>query len=69
MDLLTPSDTVTHCPYKGTTVHFSARIGDEVTPDVAWSYPTPLPESERVAGLVSFYDDKVIVTVDGRPVS
>lgn len=69
MDLLTPSDTVTQCPYKGTAVHFSARVGDEVTPDVAWSYPTPLPESERVAGLVSFYDDKVTVTVDGRPVS
>ena len=69
MDLLIPSATVTHCPYKGTTVHFSARVGDEVTPDVAWSYPTPLPESERVAGLVSFYDDKVTVTVDGQQVS
>jgi uncharacterized protein (DUF427 family) len=34
--------------------------------DVAWSYPTPLPESERIAGLVSFYDDRVTVTVDGH---
>jgi uncharacterized protein (DUF427 family) len=65
MDLLTPSDTVTHCPYKGSTVHFSAQVGDEAVRDVAWSYPTPLPESERVAGLVSFYDDRVTVTVDG----
>jgi uncharacterized protein (DUF427 family) len=62
MDLLTPSDTVSHCPYKGTAVHFSLADVD----DVAWSYPTPLPESERIAGLVSFYDDRVTVTVDGE---
>jgi uncharacterized protein (DUF427 family) len=35
---------------------------------VAWSYPTPLPESERIAGLVSFYPDRVRITVDGEPV-
>jgi uncharacterized protein (DUF427 family) len=66
MDLLAPSDTITHCPYKGTTEHFSARVDDVEVKDVAWSYPTPLPESERVAGLVSFYDDRVEVTVDGE---
>jgi uncharacterized protein (DUF427 family) len=69
MDLLTPSDTVTSCPYKGTTVHFNARLdaeGDEIA-DIAWSYPTPLPESERIAGLMSFYPDRVSVTVDGEP--
>ena len=37
--------------------------------DIAWSYPTPLPESGRIAGLVSFYDDKVTITVDGEPLS
>ena len=67
MDLLTVSDTVTHCPYKGSTEHFSAVVAGEVTPDVAWSYPTPLPESIRVAGLVAFYDDRVQVLVDGVP--
>ena len=65
MDLLTPSDTVTHCPYKGRASHFHARIGDTVVEDVAWSYPTPLPESERIAGLVAFYDGRVTVEVDG----
>lgn len=69
MDLLTESGTVTRCPYKGTTVHFSARLpGGETVDDVAWSYPTPLPESTRIAGLVAFYDDRVTVTVDGTPV-
>ena len=65
MDLLTASETVTHCPYKGRASHFHGRVGDTIVDDVAWSYPTPLPESERVAGLVSFYDDRVTVEVDG----
>jgi uncharacterized protein (DUF427 family) len=69
MDLLEGSATVTRCPYKGTTVHFSARLpGGDAIEDVAWSYPTPLPESTRIAGLLAFYDDKVTVSVDGQPV-
>jgi uncharacterized protein (DUF427 family) len=55
MDLLKPTDTVTHCPYKGTAQYWTAVLGDRVIDDVAWSYATPLPESLRVAGLVSFY--------------
>ena len=66
MDRLVLSDTVTHCPYKGTTVHYSLRDG---TADVAWSYPTPLPESLRIAGLLAFYDDRVTVTVDDAPLA
>ena len=53
MDLLRPSDTVTHCPYKGAASHMHAVVGDDRIEDMAWSYPTPLPESERIAGLVS----------------
>ncbi|WP_406312816.1 DUF427 domain-containing protein [Streptosporangium sp. NBC_01639] len=33
--------------------------------DLAWSYRTPLEESRRIAGLVSFYDEKVDVYIDG----
>jgi uncharacterized protein (DUF427 family) len=65
MDLLTPTDTVSHCPYKGQAEWWSVRAGDSVHHDLAWSYRTPLPESEKIAGLVSFYDEKVDVYVDG----
>ncbi|WP_285480332.1 DUF427 domain-containing protein [Amycolatopsis sp. NBRC 101858] len=61
MDLLEKIDTVTHCPYKGAADHFDVAGHD----DLAWSYPTPLPESERAAGLVAFLDEKVDVFVDG----
>jgi uncharacterized protein (DUF427 family) len=66
MDLLGPSDTVTHCPYKGQAEHLSALVGDTEIKDVAWSYRAPLPESTRIAGLIAFYDDRVEVTVDGE---
>jgi uncharacterized protein (DUF427 family) len=73
LDLLEPSETVTRCPYKGTTEHYSARIGDVVHPDVAWSYAFPTHESQKVAGLVAFYNERVDIDVDGerqeRPVT
>ena len=65
MDLLERTDTITRCPYKGQPEHFAARIGGEVFPDVAWSYPTPVPESQKIAGLVAFYDERVDTFVDG----
>ncbi len=65
MDLLARTGTVSHCPYKGQAEYWSVRAGDVVHEDLAWSYPTPLPESERIAGLVTFYNEKVDLDVDG----
>ena len=65
MDLLTPSDTVTHCPYKGQAEYWSVRVGDSLQEDLAWGYRTPLPESQKIAGLISFYNEKVDIYVDG----
>jgi len=61
-DLLEPSPTVTHCPYKGQAEYWSLRDGKA---DIAWSYPTPIAESAKIAGLVAFYPDKVDLYVDG----
>jgi uncharacterized protein (DUF427 family) len=65
MDLLEPSDKVTHCPYKGQASYWSVRLGDTLHKDMAWSYPTPFPESQKVAGLVAFWDERVDVYLDG----
>ena len=35
---------------------------------MAWSYRTPLPESQKIAGLISFYGEKVDLYVDGGKV-
>jgi uncharacterized protein (DUF427 family) len=65
MDLLERSDTSTHCPYKGQAESWSVRVGDRLHEGLAWSYPTPLPESEKIAGLMAFYNEKVELFVDG----
>jgi uncharacterized protein (DUF427 family) len=65
MDLLTATETASHCPYKGQAEWWSVQAGGSLHADLAWSYRTPLPESQKIAGLVAFYDEKVDVYVDG----
>jgi len=65
MDLLRPSERVEHCPYKGDSEYWSLALGDDVIPDIAWSYRLPLPESQKIAGLLSFDTEQVDLYVDG----
>jgi uncharacterized protein (DUF427 family) len=66
MELLEPSDLVTQCPYKGTARYWSARAGGQLHTDVAWSYPDPIPENPRIAGLIAFFNERVDLTIDGE---
>ena len=67
---LVPSDTVTECPYKGTTsAYWSVRIGDRVQPDLAWCYDFPTRQLLPIAGLVAFYNEKVDLYLDGELLS
>jgi uncharacterized protein (DUF427 family) len=65
LDRLRPSATVTHCPYKGAATYWSLEIGGTVYPDLVWIYRAPLPESQKIAGLACFYNEKVDLTLDG----
>lgn len=65
MDLLEPSDTSTACPYKGTAAYWSVQAGGRSHKDLVWIYRTPLPESQKVAGLACFYNERVELHVDG----
>jgi uncharacterized protein (DUF427 family) len=64
-DLLRPSDTTTACPYKGTASYWSVQAGGRSHKDVVWIYRTPLPESQKIAGLACFYNERVELYVDG----
>jgi uncharacterized protein (DUF427 family) len=66
LDMLRPSATVTHCPYKGSASYWSVDTGQGVHNDIVWIYRTPLPESQKIAGLACFYDEKVDVYLDGE---
>ena len=64
---LIASDTVTECPYKGTTSgYWSARVGDAIKPDIAWAYDFPTRQLLPIAGLVAFYNERVDIVLDGQ---
>lgn len=66
MDLLTPSDSHTQCPYKGTASYLAAEIDGQRFEDIVWSYPDPVVESERIREYLCFYNEKVdAISVDG----
>ncbi|WP_338770682.1 DUF427 domain-containing protein [Nocardia vulneris] len=66
MDLLTPSAAHNSSPYRGIADYWSVRIGDSEYRHVAWSYRTPLPESQKIAGLIAFYNGLVDTYLDGE---
>lgn len=62
-DLLTASETVTQCPYKGVARYWS----HPALADAAWSYPAPIPEQPKIRDLLCFYNERVDVIIDGEP--
>jgi uncharacterized protein (DUF427 family) len=61
---LEPSDTVTHCPYKGAAGYFSVAG----VKDLVWYYDEPFAEVGRIAGLVCFLNEKVDLELDGEAI-
>lgn len=70
LEHLTPTSTVTACPYKGKTSAWWS-VGDH--PDLAWSYDFPTAPLLPIANHIAFFDEKVDTTVDGvqqaRPIT
>ena len=65
-ELLRPTSTQTTCPFKGQASYWSAEVGGEVHEDLVWSYESPIPQAEQIAGLMSFYPDRVKLAVNGE---
>jgi uncharacterized protein (DUF427 family) len=64
---LTPSDTVTRCPYKGTASYHSVKLDSgEVAENLIWFYADPLPEVGRIRDLVCFFNEKADIELDGE---
>ncbi|MEU5631253.1 DUF427 domain-containing protein [Streptomyces rishiriensis] len=55
LDLLTPSDTHTHCPFKGTASYWS--LPDAA--DLVWSYPDPKQDVAEIKDHLCFYEVEV----------
>jgi uncharacterized protein (DUF427 family) len=65
-ELLRPTSSETTCPFKGRASHWSAVIGDDVHDDVVWSYASPIPEAAGIAGLMRFFNERVVLAIDGE---
>ena len=64
-DLLTPSSTTSHCPFKGDAVYWSVDTGDGgLSEDVVWSYQEPFPKVAEIAGRMAFWTEKPGVTIE-----
>jgi uncharacterized protein (DUF427 family) len=63
IDLLSPSQTTSYCPFKGTASYWSAAGAA----DAFWCYEDPLPERRDIAGLLAPWPGRVRVTLDGQP--
>ncbi|MDQ6838603.1 MAG: DUF427 domain-containing protein [Actinomycetota bacterium] len=59
VDLLEPSDTSTHCPFKGDARYWNLRVGEDLVADAFWEYPEPLPDSPPLADLLAPDMDKL----------
>jgi uncharacterized protein (DUF427 family) len=61
MALMEPSTTRSNCPWKGEAAYFSVIVPSGKIADAAWSYETPLPGSEAIAGYLAFYPTRVTI--------
>ncbi len=66
-DLLAESDLHTACPYKGTASYHHVDVDGTRHENIVWSYPSPVEESSRIAGYLSFYNERVDIVLDGEP--
>ena len=63
---LVATETVTECPYKGTTSgYWSVRVAGVTHPDLAWAYDFPTRQLLPIAGMVAFFNDRVDHVVGG----
>ncbi len=58
-DLLERTPQRSFCPFKGEASYWSARAGDRVEENVAWSYEDPFDEVAGLKDYVAFYADRV----------
>ncbi|HEV7647767.1 MAG TPA: DUF427 domain-containing protein [Actinophytocola sp.] len=54
-DLLSPSDTTSHCPWKGDASYYTLRVNGEDNADAAWYYPEPKDAAKEIKDHVAFW--------------
>jgi len=67
MTMLAKSPLKIQCPQKGEATYFSIESGDRSASDSVWSYETPFPAAEAIAGFLAFKGDCVEFVENNTP--
>src|SRR5437763_9596399 len=59
LDLLTPTEHHSFCPYKGTASYWTIRVGDRMSENAVWGYPESYDEVAAIQDFVALYWDRV----------
>ncbi|AZI42110.1 DUF427 domain-containing protein [Deinococcus psychrotolerans] len=54
-DFLTPSETHSVCPWKGTASYYGLSVDGKSNPDAAWYYPQPKDAAKQIKDHVAFW--------------
>ena len=60
-DLVRPSSTTTHCPWKGDASYLTLENADGASTDAVWYYPEPKAAAEQIRDRVAFWNDVQVV--------
>lgn len=53
--LLTPTQTHTTCPWKGTASYWTVTVDGQDNPDAVWAYADPKPKAAHIKDHVAFW--------------
>ncbi|MDQ1729496.1 MAG: hypothetical protein QOD33_1621 [Pyrinomonadaceae bacterium] len=54
-EFLQPSDTHTHCPWKGDASYYHVVVNGETNKDAAWYYPSPKDAAAEIKDRIAFW--------------
>lgn len=61
MSFLTPTKTITRCPWKGIATYFDVKVLNDVCKDGAWSYQNPKSKGRSIQSYVAFWKDIIVL--------
>ncbi len=53
---LKPSETHTHCPWKGEACYYTLNVNGKTNPDAAWYYPEPKEAANKIKDYIAFWN-------------
>lgn len=59
--VLVPSETTSHCGWKGTANYYSINAGDAINTDAAFYYPEPLEAAAAIRDRIAFWKGVEVV--------